>query len=167
MLLYASWVVLGVIVVGAGVRSRTDLQALRVGRLALAALYLGAGALVNAVFVVRGEDYADFAAGSYLPFVRDTWETLVVPNHHLFIGGLLVAFEAAVGVLALLGGRRAALALIGAIGFHIALLSFGWGFFLWSLPMLLGLGRLLQAQLRELHAAASVGTRRELVTTVR
>lgn len=151
-MLYATWVVLGV-VVWAGVRSRTDLRALRVGRLAMAALYLGAGALVNAVFVLRGDDYADFAAGSYLPFVRDTWASLVVPNHHLFIGGLLVAFEAAVGVLALLGGRRAALALIGAIGFHIALLGFGWGFFLWSLPMLVGLVLLLQAQLREVHGA--------------
>lgn len=166
-MLQVTWVLLGVLIVGAGVRSRTDLRALRVGRLALAALYLGAGALVNAVFVVRGDDYADFAAGSYLPFVRDTWTSLVVPNHHLFIGGLLVAFEAAVGVLALLGGRRAVLALIGAIGFHVALLSFGWGFFLWSLPMLAGLVLLLQAQLRELHGVDVAQPARELASSTR
>lgn len=165
-MLQVTWVLLGVVIVWAGVRSRADLRALRVGRLALAALFLGAGALVNAVFVVRGDDYADFAAGSYLPFVRDTWASLVVPNHHLFIGGLLVAFEAAVGVLALLGGRRAAVALIGAIGFHVALLSFGWGFFLWSLPMLVGLVLLLRAQLRELHTEIPADAR-ELVTTGR
>lgn len=155
-MLQVTWVVLGVVVVWAGVRSRADLGALRVGRYALAALYLGAGALVNAVFVLRGDDYADFASGSYLPFVRDTWESLVVPNHHFFIGVLLVGFEAAVGVLALLGGRRAVLALVGAIGFHVALLSFGWGFFLWSVPMLVGLSLLLSAQLRELHEAEAV-----------
>lgn len=166
-MLQVTWVLLGAVIVGAGVRSRTDLRALRVGRLALAALYLGAGALVNAVFVVRGDDYADFAAGSYLPFVRETWTSLVVPNHHLFIGGLLVAFEAAVGVLALLGGRHAVLALIGAIGFHVALLSFGWGFFLWSLPMLVGLVLLLQAQLRELHGAEAAQPVRELAFSPR
>ena len=155
-MLQITWVVLGVVVVWAGVRSRADLRALRVGRLALAALFLGAGALVNAVFVLRGDDYADFASGSYLPFVRDTWASLVVPNHHVFIGLLLVGFEAAVGVLALLGGRRAVLALIGAIGFHVALLSFGWGFFLWAVPMLVGLSLLLSAQLRELREVHSV-----------
>ena len=166
-MLQVTWVLLGVVVVWAGVRSRTDLRALRVGRLALGALFLGAGALVNAFFVLRGDDYADFASGSYLPFVRDTWASLVVPNHTLFLGVLLVAFEAAVGVLALLGGRRAVLALIGAIGFHVALLSFGWGFYLWSLPMLAGLVLLLKAQRRELDRATIDQPVRELVPSAR
>jgi hypothetical protein len=45
----------------------------------------------------------------------------VAPNQLLFIG-LLVAFEAVVGVLILSGGRRTQLGLLGAIGFHAALL---------------------------------------------
>jgi hypothetical protein len=80
--------------------------------------------------------------------VRDTWRTLVVPNHVLFIS-ILIVYEAAVGLLVLSGGRRAEVGLIGAIGFHIALLSFGgWGFYLWSIPMLVALSLLLRAQHR-------------------
>jgi hypothetical protein len=105
-------------------------------------LYLGAGALVNTLMLLTGEDYADFADGSYIPFVHHTWRSLVVPNHHVFIS-LLVAFEAAVGLLALAGGRKAQLGLVAAMAFHVALLSFGWGFYLWSIPMLAALGQLL------------------------
>ncbi|HVW32270.1 MAG TPA: hypothetical protein VHL53_07010, partial [Acidimicrobiia bacterium] len=102
---------------------------------------------------LRGDDYARFADGSSIPFVRHTWRTLVVPNHHWFISAL-VAFELAVGVLALLGGWRTRLAYAAAIAFHGALLSFGWGFALWSLPMIAALGTLLRA---ERSAPASEG----------
>ena len=77
--------------------------------------------------------------------MRGTWRSLVVPNHDLFIS-LLIAFELAVGVLVLSSGRRAELGLVGAIGFHPALLSFGWGFYLWSIPMLVALVLLLRAR---------------------
>jgi hypothetical protein len=52
----------------------------------------------------------------------------------------------AVGVLVLLGGRRAEAGLAAAIAFHVALLSFGWGFSLWALPMIAALTRLLVGQ---------------------
>jgi len=96
----------------------------------LAALYIGAGPGVNAFFLLRGDDYANLARGSYIPYVRDTLASLVVPNHDFFISAL-VAFELAVGVLALLGGRRTQIAYVAAIAFHVALLSFGWGFYVW------------------------------------
>ena len=70
--------------------------------------------------------------------MKETWRSLVVPNHHLFIA-TLIAFEAAVGLLALMGGRRTQLAYGAAIAFHVALLSFGWGFYLWSVPMIAAL----------------------------
>jgi hypothetical protein len=151
------WVGCGVVIVVAAVRSRHSERAARTGQLAVAVLYVGAGALVNALLLATGEDYDDFADGSYLAFVRDTWHSLVVPNHVLFIS-LLVAFEAAVGLLAWVGGRRAQLALAAAIAFHIVLLSFGWGFYLWSIPMIGALSLLLRASRRptapvvELHA---------------
>jgi hypothetical protein len=44
------------------------------------------------------------------------------------------------------GGKRTQVALVAAIGFHVALLSFGWGFFLWSIPMIGALGLLLRAE---------------------
>ena len=141
------WVSCAVAVVLAAVRSRHHPGALRLGRIAVATLYLGAGAAVNAAFLLRGDDYAEFAEGSYLPFVRDTWASLVVPHHDLWIS-LLIAFELAVGVLALLGGRRTQLAYGAALAFHVALLSFGWGFYLWSVPMGAALATLLRAERR-------------------
>ena len=141
------WVACAVAVIAAAVRSRRDPGALRFGRRSVAVLYLGAGAAVNAFFLMRGDDYAKFADGSYLPFVRDTWRDVVVPHHEIWIG-LLIAFEGALGVLVLLGGRRTQLAYVAAIAFHVALLTFGWGFYLWSFPMVSALGTLLRAELR-------------------
>lgn len=139
------WVLCGAVIVAAAVRARRHPSALRVGRLGFAFLYLAAGAAVNAFFLLRGDDYAKFASGSYIPFVRETWASLVVPNVEIWIG-LLILFEASVGVLALLGGRRTQLAYGAAIAFHIALCSFGWGFYLWAVPMIAALTRLLRAE---------------------
>ncbi len=112
--------------------------------MAVAALFVLAGALVNAAYLMRGDDYATFAGGSSIAFVRDTWASLVVPHHHLFIG-LLVAFEATVGVLVLLGPRARQVGLVAAMVFHVLLVSFGWGFALWSAPMVVALALLLRA----------------------
>jgi hypothetical protein len=141
------WVACAVAIITAAARSRRDSSALRFGRRAVAVLYLGAGSAVNAFFLLRGDDYAEFAAGAYVAFVRDTWRSVVVPHHDIWIS-LLIAFELAVGVLALLGGRCTRLAYAAAIAFHVALLSFGWGFCLWSVPMVWALSELLRGELR-------------------
>ena len=145
------WVTCAVAIITAALRCRHHPAALGFGRHAVAVLYLGAGATVNAFFVLRGDDYADFANGAYVPFVRDTWRSVVVPHHDVWIS-LLIVFELAVGVLALLGGRRTQVAYAAAIVFHIALLSFGWGFYLWSLPMVWALSTLLRGELRAANA---------------
>ncbi len=142
-----AWLTLGIVTFAAALRAGHSLRALRVGRVSTGVLYTGAGALANAVFLATGEDYADFAKGSYIPFVRDTWQSLVVPHHHLFIW-MLIVYELVVGALVLSGGRRTEYGLVGAIGFHVALLSFGWGFYLWSVPMLVAFVLLLRAQRR-------------------
>ncbi len=133
-LLAVVWLVCGATVVAAAVRSRRDPQALRAGRLAVGVLYLVAGALVHVGLLASGEDYRGFADGAAVGFVRRTWESLVVPHHLLFIGALVV-FEAAVGVLVLLGGRAGVAGLAAAAAFHVALVAFGWGFLVWSLPV--------------------------------
>jgi hypothetical protein len=138
------WLACALVIIVAAVRSRHSARATTVGRHAVAALFLGAGAAVNAIFLAAGEDYVDFADGSYIPFVRHTWRTLVVPNHWLFISAL-IAFEAAVGLLALRGGRAAEWALAAATAFHIGLLTFGWGFYLWAIPMISSLVLLRRA----------------------
>jgi hypothetical protein len=139
------WATCAVVIVTAAIRAGRSRRAARTGRLAVAVLFLGAGALVNATFLATGDDYADFADGAYLAFVRDTWRDLVVPSHYLFIS-LLVAFEAAVGLLVLAGGKRTQLGYVAAIAFHVVLLSFGWGFYLWSIPMIWALSVLLRAE---------------------
>ncbi len=108
---------------------------------------------MNAFFVLRGDHYADFANGAYVSFVRHTWRGVVVPHHDIWIS-LLILFELAVGVLVLLGGRRTQVAYAAAIVFHIALLSFGWGFYLWSLPMVWALSTLLRGELRAANAGS-------------
>lgn len=148
-----AWLALGTITVVAGIRSRHSHRALRVGRLAVGALFVLAGALVNALYLVTGTDYAGFADASYLAFVRDTWASVVAPNQEVWIG-LLVAFEAIAGGLVWSGGRRATVGLIAIIAFHVLLLPFGWFIYAWSLPMLIGLGSLLRAHQREVAASA-------------
>jgi hypothetical protein len=145
MLLPLVWVGCAAVIVTAAIRARHHPGALRLGRYGVGVLFVGAGAAVNTFFLLRGDDYARFADGAYVAFVRDTWRSVVVPDHHAWIG-LLVAFELAVGVLAVLGGVRTRLAYVAAIGFHVALLSFGWGFYLWSLPMIAALATLLRAE---------------------
>jgi uncharacterized membrane protein YphA (DoxX/SURF4 family) len=145
VLLPIAWVTCAVVIVTCALRVGRHPPARRTARQAMAVLYIGAGAAVNALFILRGDDYADFAKGSYIPYVRDTWASLVVPSHEVFIW-VLVAFELAVGMLVMLGGQRTQLAYVAAIAFHIALLSFGWGFYVWSVPMLLAMGRLLRAE---------------------
>ena len=153
------WVACAVVIVTAAVRSRRDRTWLLIGRLAVATLYIGAGAGVNAFFVLRGDDYAEFAEGSYLPFVRDTWSSLVVPNHHLFIW-MLVGFELGVGVLALAGGRRTLVGYAAAVAFHVGLLFFGWGFYLWSVPMIAALVSLWHSERRVLGEGVRTRGRR-------
>jgi hypothetical protein len=154
------WGTCAAVVITAAVRSRRHPNSLRTGRFGVGGLYLVGGAAVNTFFLLRGDDYATFADGSPISFVRHTWRTLVVPNHHAWIS-LLIAFEAAVGVLAVLGGRRTQVAYTAAFAFHVALLAFGWGFFLWSVPMLVALGTLLRAERRTSPTAAGPGHRRD------
>lgn len=156
--LAVTWVALGVTVVVSGALAARRPRARTVGRVAVAVLFLLAGAAVNTLFLLTGADYDGFADGSPVAFVRDTWQSLVVPRHELFIG-LLVVFEAAVGVAAAVGGRATRFAYVAAIAFHVALLSFGFGFWAWSLPMVAGLVLLLRAEQAAVSPAPRVGTR--------
>ena len=98
------WVSLGVVIVVFGLRASRSRRAYQIAMGAVSLLWVAAGAAANAYFLVRGDDYSGFADGASTSFVRDTWETLVVPHHGLFIG-LLIAFEATVGALVLVEGR--------------------------------------------------------------
>ena len=90
---------------------------------------------------------AEIGDQAHFGWVTAAWRAVVAPNQYLFIG-LLVAFEAVVGVLILSGGRRTQLGLVGAIGFHLALWLFGWFVTIYCLIMLPALVLLLVAERR-------------------
>ena len=149
------WVACAIVIVAAALRAGHDERARTVGRWGVGALFFGAGALVNAVFLLQGEDYSGFADGSALAFVRDTWASLVVPDHHAFIW-TLVLFEATVGLMAVRGGRTTQSAYALAIAFHVGLLFFGWGFWLWAVPMIAAFVTLLRAERSGRHGTVSL-----------
>jgi hypothetical protein len=95
--------------------------------------------------------------------VTDAWEAVVPPNHVVLIG-LLVLFEATVGLLILSGGRWAVLGYLAAIAFHAVLWLFGWFETVYVLVMLPALALLLRAESRA--AAVPAGAERKPRTPV-
>ena len=145
------WLVLGGIAFVAALRANQSPRAMRVDRWALAVLFILFGAIVNAIYLAMGTDYyANFAGSSPFPFVRETWESLVLPNQGFFIA-LLIVFEATMGLLVLCGGRWTQAGLIGLIGFHIGQLAFGGVLWIWAPLMLLTLVLLLRAERHYSH----------------
>ncbi len=51
----------------------------------------------------------------------------------------VAAGELTLGLLLLRGGYAAKIGWLGVIGFHLALVLFGWGFLIWSAPALAAL----------------------------
>ncbi|HEX2858175.1 MAG TPA: hypothetical protein VHO26_11995 [Propionibacteriaceae bacterium] len=138
------WCGLGLTVVVCGLRARRSEPTYRVGIAAVSALWLVGGAAVNVAMLADGITYTGFAGGSPIPFVRDTWESLVVPHHHLFIA-LLIAGETLAGLLVLVPGQVRQGALIALMVFNTTLLVFGLAFALWAVPLVTGLGSLHRA----------------------
>jgi hypothetical protein len=132
------WVALGLTVVVCGVLARRRARALTVGIGAVSVLWLVGGAAVNVAMLLDGVTYTDFASGSPIPFVRDTWESLVVPHHHLFIG-LLIAGEALAGLLVLVPGTVREGVLVALAVFNTTLIVFAWAFAVWAVPLVVGL----------------------------
>jgi hypothetical protein len=147
------WSITEVVIFVAAVWSWWSRRAMYIGRVAAATLFIAGGALFNTLTLATGGDYSGFADGSYLPFVEDTWHSIVAPHQYIFIP-LLIAFEMMVGVLMLAGGRRTQVALLAAIGFHIGLMFFGWQYYPFSIAMIAAFVLLLRAQRK--HAAAQV-----------
>jgi hypothetical protein len=114
-----------------------------VGRLAFGVMFAGGSAIHVAIVVTGTETYRHFADTSFIPFVKQAWLSVFMPHAALF-GLLLAAFELAVGLLILAGGRKTTLGLVAALAFHLGLMLFGWGFWFWSVPMLAMLVALLR-----------------------
>ena len=111
---------------------------------------------------LRTREGAPFADQSPFSFVRETWESLVVPNTGFFIT-ILIVCEAVAGVLVLSGGRRTQLGLVALIGFHIGQLAFGGVMWVWAPLMLVALVLLLRAE-RQAYAAPRDESQRNVAT---
>jgi len=164
LLFIGLWMVCGVATVVAAVVANRSTAARYVGRAATAVLFIVGGALLHVINLVSGADYSGFADPAHFARVTSAWQAIVVPNHVLFIG-LLAVFEAAVGVLALGGGRWTQLGYAGVIAFYLALWPFGWIETVWCLVMLPAMVLLVRAERRarpaapvERNAIADVGS---------
>lgn len=112
---------------------------------------------MNASFLASGDDYSGFSDDAKFGWVTQVWNAVVPANHAFFIG-LLIAFEAVVGILILSGGRPARIGLLCAIAFHVALrLFFSWFLTGYAAVMLVALVLLLRAERRP---AGAPGLRR-------
>jgi hypothetical protein len=83
----------------------------------------------------RPQVYRHFADGALFGFVRSGWRDVFMANPTMW-GLALAAGETAIGVLLLRRDRWANLGWGAVIGFQLALMLFGWGFWLWSVPAL-------------------------------
>jgi hypothetical protein len=150
------WLVLGGTAFVAALRASHSVRAMYVGRWALGVLFIVFGAFVNAIYLAVDPDYyAIFADPSPFAFVRNTWESLVVPDLTFFIL-LLILAEAVAGALILSGGRRTQVGLMALMGFHVGQLAFGGVLWVWAPLMLVTLTLLLRA---ERNAAPSARAR--------
>jgi hypothetical protein len=140
------WLVMGGVAFVAALQAGHSRRALYVGRWALGVLFVVFGAAVNAIYLAAGAGYYDdFAKPSPFAFVRDTWESLVLPHQGFFISLLIVA-EATAGVLVLIGGRWTQIGLMALIGFHVGQLPFGGVMWIWAPLMLVTFTLLLRAE---------------------
>lgn len=91
---------------------------------------------VNAGMVLADPtDYQYFAEMAALPFVSRAWTDVVMADPTFWIL-LLAAGELLLGVLLLRGGPGARVGWVGVLVFHVLLLFFGPGSWLWCLPVL-------------------------------
>lgn len=98
--------------------------------------YLVMGGINAGIVAADPETYRTFADGSFWPFVADAWRSVVMAHPVAWILAL-AAGEVALGVLLLRGGSAAKVGWVGVIAFHVLLMAFGFGFWLWSVPALL------------------------------
>ena len=83
------------------------------------------GAVANiAMIIFQPEIYREFANQALIPFYRNAWNSIVIPNLYVFVS-LTIIFEVGLGLLFLRGRRFLGLAYLISLGFNIGLIPFG------------------------------------------
>lgn len=106
-----------------------------VGREIVGGFYLVMAGVHLGLVSADAQVYRHFADDGLFPFVRDGWREIVMA-HPAVWGLLLMAGELTLGTLLLVGGRAARWGWLGVIVFQALLMLFGFGFWLWSVPVL-------------------------------
>jgi hypothetical protein len=119
-------------------------------RLVIGGFYLVMAGINIGVVVGDAETYRHFADGAVFAFVRDGWLDIVMTAPGVWIG-LLAAGEIAIGTALLAGGWWTLPGYAAIIAFHLALVLFGWGFLIWSGPVLLLMALVLRRELVTRH----------------
>lgn len=101
---------------------------------AFGAMFMGGGLAHLVLLSLNSAAYDSFADASYWPYITDSWRSVVVPNVYYLVP-MLAVFELAVGA-SILSRRIRIVGIAGAATFNAALMLFGWGFFIWSVPVL-------------------------------
>lgn len=107
----------------------------RVGGPVVGGFFLSMGGVHLGLVAADPETYRHFADEGLFAFVRDGWQQIFMAHPAVF-GLLLMAAETLVGVLLLVGGRYARAGWAAVIVFHVLLMLFGFGVWLWSVPVL-------------------------------
>jgi hypothetical protein len=97
--------------------------------------YLVMGGINAGIVLSDPRAYQHFADGAYLDFVTQRWHDVVMANPS-FWGLLLAAGEILLGTLLLHGGPAARIGWVGVLAFHVLLMLFGPGTWLWCIPAL-------------------------------
>ncbi|CUR62016.1 membrane hypothetical protein [metagenome] len=101
----------------------------------LGGFFLVMGGLNAGIVAADPQTYLTFADGAFWPFVTTAWRDLVMPQPHAWFLAL-AAGEVVLGLLLLRGGPAARMGWSGVIAFHVLLMAFGFGIWVWCLPAL-------------------------------
>jgi hypothetical protein len=105
------------------------------GRLVVGGFFLTMGGVHLGIVAADPQLYRHFADGGLSPFVRDGWHDVVMAAPAVW-GLLLTVGEVTLGALLIIGGRAARWGWYGVVAFHLLLMLFGFGVWLWSIPAL-------------------------------
>ena len=105
------------------------------GRRLVGGLFLVTGGIHLGIVAADTEYYRPFGDRALFGFVRTGWAEVFMA-HPVFWGLMMALGEITLGVLLLAGGRPARVGWVGVIAFHVLLMLFGFGFWLWCLPAL-------------------------------
>ena len=122
---------------------------MNIARIAFGILYLS-GALANITLTLLNspQSYNIFADEALIPFYREAWAALVIPNMMLFIS-LLVVYEITLGLLFLIRRRFLKIALVGGAVFCLGTVPFSLQVLSTNLPLGLIQVFLLWKELRQ------------------